>query len=184
MSDQNHTTSVTSGPATTGHEITGIHKWPLIGALMVVLFTLLVVIVSVYQDRQSTKNALDILGLQETPAQSRALYFRDGKGGMVYVFDATTKKRIAKYAKGEGAFIRISMRSLARGRSLHEVEQKLPYRLEKMPSGQLLIKDPETQTSIRINAFGTTAMQSFTALLPNPSQEMGSALTTTSKEGA
>jgi len=144
-------------------EITGYHKWPLLGALGVVIFTLGAVMTSVWMD----KEPVDIV--QAQTVLERDLFFRDTTSGKVNVYDAKTKKRIGSFGKGEGAFVRISMRSMAHQRKRNEIDPLLPYRLVKLSDGNMKITDPQSGHSIRLNAFGAVAVESFAQFLTNQS---------------
>lgn len=144
-------------------QITGYHKWPLLGALGVVVFTILIVLFAVL-----TKQKPVNIAVSETVIQ-RDLFFRDGQEGKVYVYDAETKKRLGIFVKGEGAFVRISMRAMAHQRKQNEIDPRLPYRLVKLSDGNMKIVDPQSGHSIRLNAFGAVAIDSFAQFLTDQS---------------
>ena len=147
-------------------EITGIHKLPLYGALAVVVLALLLVVGSVYSKGPVTNKEL-------TSIEERSLYILDEKDGELAVYDAHTKENIGRFSKGEGAFVRISMRSLIRMRSLKEIDLNLPFRLVKSENGDLRITDPASGENIRVNAFGPIAIESFAQFLSNHHSEKG-----------
>ncbi len=142
-------------------QITGYHKWPLYGALGVVVFTFLIVLAAVLMKKEPVN-----IAQAETVIQ-RDLFFRDGTQGKVIVYDAETKKRIGSFAKGEGAFVRISMRAMAHQRKQNEIDLRLPYRLVKLSDGNMKIVDPQNDHAIRLNAFGAVAVDSFAQFLTN-----------------
>lgn len=142
-------------------QITGYHKWPLYGALGVVVFTFLIVLGAVLTGQPPVG-----LKQSETVLQ-RDLFFRDGTEGKVHVYDAETKKRLGSFGKGEGAFIRISMRAMAHQRKQNEIDLRLPYRLIKLSDGNMKIVDPQSDHAIRLNAFGAVAVDSFAQFLTN-----------------
>ncbi|MEM9330374.1 MAG: photosynthetic complex assembly protein PuhC [Pseudomonadota bacterium] len=148
-------------------EITGIHKWPLLGAFGVVVFAVLLVIGSVV-------SGVEPVGFASSPVVTeRSLLFRDGKNGEVMVFDAISRQPLAKFEKGEGAFVRISMRGMARQRISRELDLMSPYRLIKTENGNLYIQDPQSKQKIRINAFGPVATKSFNQFLNRDYSEKG-----------
>lgn len=150
-----------------GPEITGVHKWPLLGALGVVIFALLLVVGSVL-------GGVKPVGFANSPVVTeRSLLFRDGANGEVLVFDAKSRKHLAKFEKGEGAFVRISMRGMARQRINRELDMMSPYQLIKTENGNLYIRDPQSDHKIRINAFGPIATQSFNQFLERDYSEKG-----------
>ncbi len=143
------------------NQITGYHKWPLYGALGVVVFTFLIVLGAVLTDQPP-------VGLKQSETiLQRDLFFRDGTEGKVYVYDAETKKRLGSFGKGEGAFVRISMRAMAHQRKQNEIDLRLPYRLIKLSDGNMKIVDPQSDHAIRLNAFGAVAVDSFAQFLTN-----------------
>jgi len=142
-------------------QITGYHKWPLYGALGVVVFTFLIVLAAVLMKKEPVN-----IEKAETVIQ-RDLFFRDGTQGKVVVYDAETKKRLGSFGKGEGAFVRISMRAMAHKRKQNEIDLRLPYRLIKLSDGNMKIVDPQNDHAIRLNAFGTVAIESFAQFLTN-----------------
>ena len=142
-------------------QITGYHKWPLYGALGVVVFSVLIILGSVLTGQPPVG-----LKQSETVTQ-RDLFFRDGTEGKVHVYDAETKKRLGSFAKGEGAFVRISMRAMAHQRKQNEIDLRLPYRLIKLSDGNMKIVDPQSDHAIRLNAFGAVAVDSFAKFLTN-----------------
>lgn len=147
-------------------EIQGIHKVPLYGALAVVLLALLLVIGSVIANGPVDNK--DHATLEE-----RSLYILDEKNGTLAVYDARTKQNLGRFEKGEGAFVRISMRSLVRMRTLKEIDLNLPFKLVKMENGDLRITDPASGENIRVNAFGPIAIKSFAQFLNNHHSEEG-----------
>ena len=142
-------------------EITGYHKWPLYGALGVVVFTFLIVLASVLMKNEPVNMA------KAETVTHRDLFFRDGEQGKVLVYDANTKKRLGSFDKGEGAFVRISMRAMAHHRKQREIDLRLPYRLIKLSDGNMKVIDPQSGHGIRLNAFGAVAVDSFAKFLNN-----------------
>ncbi|MEM8749459.1 MAG: photosynthetic complex assembly protein PuhC [Pseudomonadota bacterium] len=157
-------------------KIEGIHKLPLFGALAVVVLTVVVVIGAMQTD---TGRVTRTIG---EPIAERELLFRDGPKGTVIVRDAETKAVIATYGRGEGAFIRQSMRALSYNRTHYATERGQPYRLVKTAAGKLSIVDPVTGKFIKLNAFGAVAMEGFSALLQRAPDSAN--LTSTSEKGA
>jgi putative photosynthetic complex assembly protein len=142
------------------HEITGIHRLPLLGALAVGVFAVLAVVVSVAINGPVSNPATNV-------AQERYLYLLDENEGELAVYDARTKEPLGRFNKGEGAFVRISIRSLFRMRTLKEIDPNQPFRLVETSNGDLRITDPQSGDGIRVNAFGPIAIESFSKFLPN-----------------
>lgn len=147
-------------------EITGIHKLPLYGALAVVVLALLLVVGSVLSNGPVSGNA-------QATVEERSLYILDEENGELAVYDARTKESLGRFTKGEGAFVRISMRSLVRMRTLKELDLNLPFKLVKSENGDLRITDPASGENIRVNAFGPIAIESFAKFLPSNHSEEG-----------
>lgn len=139
----------------------GHHKWPLLGALGVVVLTLVVIFGAVITKQEPVNIA------KAEVVEHRDLFFRDVVEGKVNVYDAITKKRIGSFAKGEGSFIRVSMRAMAHQRKQKEIDLLLPYRVVKLSDGNFKIIDPQSGHGIRLNAFGSVAIDSFAPFLNN-----------------
>ena len=145
-------------------EITGIHRAPLIGAAAVVLFTLVVVLASALTEGGRVKKEIG------QPVAERELIFRDAKAGAIIVRDARSNETLATYGKGEGAFIRISMRALTHARRVRSVPLGMPYRLVQNTKNHLSIVDPQTGEFIKLTAFGSVAKESFARFLKQPTR--------------
>ena len=148
------------------NEIHGIHKWPLLGALALVVLTLVLVTATVLTKPQQSVAANE-------PVAERLLYFVDSTEGVVAVYDAVTREKLGAFSPGEGAFLRISMRSLMRQRDLKEIDLKLPFKLVRTRNGDLAITDPHSGDNIRVNAFGPVAMDNFARFLPTDYSQKG-----------
>lgn len=147
----------------TENQVTGVHRWPLLGALSVVVFTLIIVTLSVIFSDDKTKG---ISGAQKiSQVQHRNLHFRDAPNGEVVVYDADTSKPIGRFGKGKGAFVRISMRSMVSQRISKQISLTEPYSLIEYSDGNMRILDPIGGDSIRINAFGAVAINDFKRIL-------------------
>ena len=148
------------------HEITGIHKLPLYGALAVAVFAMVLVVASVYINGPASHPKHDV-------SQERFLYLLDENNGELAVYDARTKQQLGRFGKGEGAFVRISMRSLFRMRVLKEIDPNKPFLLIETADGNLRITDPQSGDGIRVNAFGPIAIENFSKFLPNDHSNQG-----------
>ena len=146
-------------------EITGIHKLPLFGALAVVLLALVTVIGSVSTGTGTVGRTIG------EPVSERLIGFRDEAGGVVAVFDAETDQTIGSFGVGEGAFLRMAVRSMTFQRTSKRIRYDLPYRLTRTAEGKMSFIDPETGHFIKLNAFGPVALSSFGALLPDHSEQ-------------
>lgn len=146
-------------------QITGFHKLPLFGALGVVLFSLTLVTVAVVTDSGRVERQIG------NPVAERSITFRNESAGVVSVLDAETRETIGKFGIGEGAFVRMSVRSMTLNRTSKRVRHDLPYRLVQTSEGRLSIVDPATGHFIKLNAFGSVAMSSFSKFLPDHSEK-------------
>ena len=148
-------------------EITGIHKLPLYGAFGVAVLTLVLVTVFVFSGAKP-------VAIASSPViEARELLFRDGTNGEVLVYDAETRQKLASFGKGDGAFLRISMRGMTRKRISGEHDLASPYTLVKTEDGNLYVKDPLSSHKIRINAFGSVAIENFSQFLEHDYSEKG-----------
>jgi putative photosynthetic complex assembly protein len=149
-------------------EITGIHKVPLYAALGVVVLSLVLVTTAVLTGKGRVERTIG------QPALERSIRFKSEAAGHFSVIDAATNEKIQSYGSGEGAFIRTSIRSMTLNRTSKHVPPELPYRLIKSVDGSLILVDPETDHSIKLNAFGQVALTSFSQLFADdPSQNAG-----------
>jgi putative photosynthetic complex assembly protein len=98
-------------------------------------------------------------------AETRALSFLDEADGGVIVVDAETGAQITRLGVGEGGFVRSTMRSLARDRTLRRIPRDPPFMLERLTDGTLLLGDPETGATVRLGAFGEANAAAFAAFL-------------------
>lgn len=147
------------------NEITGIHKVPLYGALAVVVFSLICVLGAVVTQSGQVGRTIG------EPVLERTIAFRNDPSGVVTVLDANTQEALVQFGIGEGAFVRMSVRSMTLQRASQRVDHKLPYRLVQTAKGKLSFVDPETGHFIKLNAFGAVAMSSFSQLLPGHSEK-------------
>ncbi|MFK7957042.1 MAG: photosynthetic complex assembly protein PuhC [Lysobacterales bacterium] len=83
----------------------------------------------------------------------RALSFKDGAGGEVFITDAQSGEAVETLSTGHG-FLRATLRSLARTRVEQGHRADAPFHLEQYASGQLLLIDPTTGKTIDLWAFG------------------------------
>ena len=135
------------------------HRLPLLAALAVVVLSLVVTVSTHFTGHGKVTRTIGVA------AQERMIYFRDGRDGTVIVSDAQSRKVIARFGRGEGAFVRQSMRALSHNRLQQGVEKGQYYQLVQTAKGKLSIVDPVTGRFIKLNAFGKVAMDGFSQLL-------------------
>ncbi len=97
--------------------------------------------------------------------QSRQLRFADRADGAIAVIDVEARDEIEVLAPGQDNFIRGVIRSLARERTAHGVNQDLPFVLSRDVDHRLLLTDPSTGRVIGLDAFGSTNAAAFARLL-------------------
>jgi len=136
-----------------------IAPWSIIALAGLVLLVLLAVLVA------------RLTGYEPAPpppaavVESRELLFRDGADGSVLVLDGASENIIARYASGDGSFLRGVMRSLVRQRRVAEVTGARRFLLTRHSDGRLRITDPQTDQAIDLGAFGPDNAAVFARLL-------------------
>lgn len=99
------------------------------------------------------------------PAASRLLQFEDSSQGMVIVRDAQTQETIHSFSRGEGSFVRATLRALVNHRKHQGIPLEGDFRLERHAGGQLFLIDEATAKTISLNAFGPANTAVFAAFL-------------------
>ncbi len=89
-----------------------------------------------------------------TVVESRLLRFVQGSDGGVTVIDANTGEAISATAPGAEGFLKGALRGLNRMRMTEETANSMPYRLEQMANGQLLLIDTGSGVRLDLNAYG------------------------------
>jgi putative photosynthetic complex assembly protein len=104
----------------------------------------------------------------------RILTFDDAPSGQVIVRDKLSQKIIAKFGRGEGSFVRATLRALVHDRQHKGASMTEAFRLERHSNGQLFLIDEATAKAISLNAFGPDNTAAFAAFLstPNPGESL------------
>ena len=89
----------------------------------------------------------------------------DGSTGNLQFFDQRTGELVATLPTVTEGFVQVTMRNLGRLRTTAGHRADAPYRLQRHASGHVVLVDPETGTTISLNAFGPTNAQAFAQLL-------------------
>ncbi|MEM1174234.1 MAG: photosynthetic complex putative assembly protein PuhB [Pseudomonadota bacterium] len=89
------------------------------------------------------------------------LFFEDIEDGGVNVVDATTGQQVALLARGEGNFVRGTLRGLVRLRRQSGFGAEQPFALHQTEAGRLILEDPATGTEIDLIAFGEPNAEAF-----------------------
>jgi putative photosynthetic complex assembly protein len=95
----------------------------------------------------------------------RALHFTDRDDGGVAVIDAASGATVAVLPSGEGGFVRVTLRSLARDRKHLGIGAETPFLLQSSDDGRLTLVDGTTGRRIDLKAFGPTNAGAFARLL-------------------
>jgi putative photosynthetic complex assembly protein len=138
----------------------GVPKAPLRTAIALVASALVVVGLA----RIGGVSPEQSLGASEI-LQSRLLRFEDAADGSVRILDGETGKPIATAAPGTNGFLRGTLRGLMRVRKKAEVSYFVPYRLEQLSNGQLMLTDLGENITLDLNAYGQTNAAVFSAFL-------------------
>ncbi len=97
--------------------------------------------------------------------QERALRFADRSDGGVDVLDAPSGRSVAVLEPGEGGFVRVTLRSLARDRKRQGIGAEPVFLLQTTADGRLTIEDSATRQRIDLKAFGPTNAGAFARLM-------------------
>ena len=98
-------------------------------------------------------------------AVSRALVFSDAGDGRVVVRDARTGDTAAMLPRGDGGFVRGTLRALARVRRRQGVAEAAPFHLTRYADGRLVLTDSATRSHVELAGFGPTNAAAFGAML-------------------
>ena len=85
---------------------------------------------------------------------SRLLRFEQAADGRITVRDGTTGETITATAPGAEGFLKGALRGLNRMRMADETAGPVPYRLERLTNGQLLLIDTASGVKLDLNAYG------------------------------
>jgi putative photosynthetic complex assembly protein len=105
--------------------------------------------------------------------QIRVLTFEDVAPGTVIVRDKTTNEIIASFGRGQGSFVRATLRALVHDRQKKGASLDKDFRLERHSNAQLFLIDEATGKAISLNAFGPDNTAAFAAFLPTPKKGEG-----------
>lgn len=97
--------------------------------------------------------------------QERALRFADRTDGGVDVLDAASGRSVAVLEPGEGGFVRVTLRSLARDRKRQGIGAQPVFLLQTTADGRLTLEDSATSQRIDLKAFGPTNAGAFARLM-------------------
>jgi putative photosynthetic complex assembly protein len=109
----------------------------------------------------------------QTAETVRVLTFEDAQPGTVIVRDKTTNETVATFGRGEGSFVRATLRALVHDRQRKGASLEEDFRLERHSNGQLFLIDEATGKAISLNAFGPDNTAAFAAFLSTPNKGEG-----------
>lgn len=98
---------------------------------------------------------------------TRLLQFEDAAQGVVIVRDAATRETIATFGRGEGSFVRATLRALVHDRQRKGASLDEEFRLESHGGNQLFLIDEATGKALSLNAFGPANTAAFAAFMSN-----------------
>lgn len=144
------------------HATENLPRWLIIGASLLVLFTIAVVgAVRIFAADSKTAKPV-------TAEQSRDFRFEDRDDGSVAVLDGGTQREITRLAPGTNGFVRATLRGLARERRQHNQGSATSFRLTTWTNGQITLDDLATGRRVELAAFGPVNANDFTRLLQLP----------------
>ena len=100
------------------------------------------------------------------PAAERTLRFFDEADGTVRVEDGASAEVLARFAPGEGGFIRATVRSLVHQRRIRDEGPAVPFTLTRWENDNLTLSDPVTGRSVEVSSFGPDNRAVYANLLP------------------
>ena len=147
-------------------EIT-VHKAPLVlmGGIIAISLALTAGVSFGLFERQSVPaEARAAAGIK--PAAERTLRFFDEADGTVRVEDGACAEVLARFAPGEGGFIRATVRSLVHQRRIRNEGPAVPFTLTRWENDNLTLSDPVTGRSVEVSSFGPDNRAVYANLLP------------------
>lgn len=104
---------------------------------------------------------------------SLSVRFVDQEDGLVEALAADSGRVLARWGKGEGGFVRVTLRGLARERRALGVGAQPPFVLARDAGGRLFLSDPETGHRVTLDAFGRDNAAQFAALIETAAADGG-----------
>jgi putative photosynthetic complex assembly protein len=101
------------------------------------------------------------------PAAIRTLRFFDEADGTVRVEDGSSAEVLARFAQGEGGFVRATVRNLVHQRRIRGHGAEVPFELVGWDNGTLTLRDPVTAASIEVSSFGPDNRAVYAKMLPS-----------------
>jgi putative photosynthetic complex assembly protein len=105
--------------------------------------------------------------------ETRLLQFEDAPQGSVLVRDALTGETIATFGRGEGSFVRATLRALVHDRIRKGITNEGHFRLERHAGPQFFLIDEASGKTLSLNAYGPDNTAAFAAFMFNPKKGEG-----------
>lgn len=105
--------------------------------------------------------------------ETRWLEFEDASQGTVIVRDAKSGETIATFGRGEGSFVRATLRALIHDRIRKGVSKQGDFRLERHAGPQWFLIDEASGKTLSMNAFGPDNTAAFAAFMINQKKGEG-----------
>jgi len=96
---------------------------------------------------------------------SRLLRFEQAADGQITVIDGSTGEAIADAPAGAEGFLKGALRGLNRIRMADETAPGVPYRLDRLANGQLMLVDTASGVALDLNAYGRSNAAVFAEFL-------------------
>jgi putative photosynthetic complex assembly protein len=151
-------------------EIT-VHKVPLflMGGIVAISLALTASVTLGFFERQAVPaEARAAAGVK--PAYERTLRFFDEPDGTVRVEDGATAEVLGRFGQGEGGFIRASVRNLVHQRRIRGIGPEIAFELIEWDNRTLTLRDPATEKTVEVSAFGPENIAIFANLLDRTPQ--------------
>lgn len=105
--------------------------------------------------------------------ETRLLRFEDAQQGVVIVRDANSGETIATFGRGEGSFVRATLRALVHDRIRKAVTNEGDFRLERHAGPQWFLIDEASGKTLSLNAFGPDNTAAFAVFMSNQKKGEG-----------
>jgi putative photosynthetic complex assembly protein len=109
----------------------------------------------------------------QTAEETRWLHFADAPQGSVVVRDVKTGETVKTFGRGEGSFVRATLRALVHDRIRKGTSNEGDFRLERHKGPQFFLIDEATGKTISLNAFGPSNTAAFAAFMSNQKKGEG-----------
>ena len=97
----------------------------------------------------------------------RHLQFEDASQGRVLVRDVASGEIIKSFGRGEGSFVRATLRALVHHRMHKGASSEGDFRLERHDGRQLFLIDEATGKTLSLNAYGPDNTAAFAEFMSN-----------------